>query len=224
MRSLAIGLMLAALTACSRETKPPEAPPTAPVAAPAKPSASTPAADPRPVIVTFGDSLTAGGEGSYPFFLQQELDRRGYRYRVINEGVAGDTTTDGLARIETVLADKPELVVLELGGNDGLRGIPVPVTQANLERIVEQLLAAHIRVVLAGITLPPNYGKEYIRPFEAMYRQLATSFHLTFIPFLLKDVALVEGMMGADGIHPTAKGNRVVAANVLRALEPLLRR
>jgi acyl-CoA thioesterase I len=188
-------------------------------AAPVRPPGSD---DHRPVLVAFGDSLTAGAEGSYPWYLQRDLDRAGYHWRVINEGVAGDTTTNGLARIPTVLAQRPEIVILELGGNDGLRGVPVEATRANLEEIITALLDRHITVMLAGITLPPNYGVDYIRPFEQMYKDLAARHHLAFLPFLLEDVALVPGMMSEDGIHPTVRGNEGVARNVYRVLKPLL--
>src|SRR6185312_7138044 len=145
------------------------------------------AEDQRPVIVTFGDSLTQGVSGkSYPAFLQDLLDQNGYSYRVDNQGVSGDTTTDGLARIENVIAARPALVVLEFGGNDGLRGIPVEATRQNLTEMIERLQAAHIPLVLAGITLPPNYGPDYVKPFTAIFPSLAKKYNVRFLPFLLE--------------------------------------
>jgi acyl-CoA thioesterase-1 len=182
--------------------------------------------DERPVIVTFGDSLSAGfglDPGlSYPDYLQKLLDARGYSYRIVNAGISGDTTSGGLERIGGVIEHKPQVVILELGGNDGLRGLPVTLTRQNLEQMIQQLQKAGARVVLAGITLPPNYGEDYIRKFTANYRELAKQYNVPLIPFLLQDVALVPGMMQRDGIHPTAEGNQRVAETVFRALKPLL--
>jgi len=147
------------------------------------------AVDNRPAIVCFGDSLTAGAgldpSQSYPELLQKELDARGYRYRVVNDGVSGDTTQDGLARLSMVLAEKPAVVVLEFGANDGLRGQPVAATEANLKQMIEGLQKGGAKVVLAGMTLPPNYGAEYIRKFEAVYKELAAQYRLPLIPFFL---------------------------------------
>lgn len=199
----------------------PEAPP------PAEPSAEVlPAPDDRPVIVAFGDSLSAGHgvdpDESYPAFLQQELDRRSYSYRVVNAGISGDTTSGGLARIGSILALDPEIVILELGANDGLRGIPVSVTRENLEQMIVMLKQAGVLVVLAGMTLPPNYGPEFIESFERIFTDLAKKHHLPLIPFLLEGVAATR-LMQHDGLHPTAEGNLKVAANVLETLEPLLK-
>ena len=135
------------------------------------------AEDARPVIAAFGDSLTEGfavdPSHSYPAVLQRELDARGYGYRVVNMGVSGDTTTDGLARLPTVQALDPEIVILEFGANDGLRGLPVARARANLEQMIVGLRKSGAAVVMAGMTLPPNYGPDYIREFERMYRDLA---------------------------------------------------
>jgi acyl-CoA thioesterase-1 len=191
------------------------------------------AADNRPVIVCFGDSLSAGygvdAGLSYPDFLQKEIDRRGYAYRVVNLGISGDTTTGGLARIQSAIRFKPAITILELGGNDGLRGIPLTATRANLDAMTKQLLAAGSRVVIAGMTLPPNYGPDYIREFEQLYVQLAAKYKLPRIRFLLEGVALLDGalnreLMQPDGIHPTAKGNEKVALHVMKTLQPLLKR
>jgi acyl-CoA thioesterase-1 len=185
--------------------------------------ASAPAPDARPVLVTFGDSLTQGVSGkSYPAFLQDLLDENGYSYRVDNQGVSGDTTTDGLARIENVIAAKPALVVLEFGGNDGLRGIPVEATRQNLAEMIERLQAAHIPLVLAGITLPPNYGPDYVKPFTAIFPSLAKKYNVRFLPFLLEHVYADAKLMQPDGIHPSEAGNRIVAKDVFELIKPLL--
>src|ERR1039457_1985551 len=160
------------LCGCGKpETPAPKAAPTA-ATSPAPPSA---AADARPAIVCFGDSITAGfgldaGQG-FPDLLQQDLDGRAIHYRVVNLGVSGDTTQDGLARLPMALAEKPALVLLELGGNDGLRGIPLAITQANLARMIEAFQGGGARIVLAGMSLPPNYGPAFIRKFEGVYRR-----------------------------------------------------
>jgi len=184
--------------------------------------------DRRHLIVAFGDSLSAGygldPSQSYPDCLQRELDRRGFAYRIVNEGVSGDTTSGGLARLDSVLALRPVIVILELGANDGLRGIRVAASQDNLERMILALQGAGARVVLAGMTLPPNYGPDYIRSFERMYAVLASRHKLPLIPFLLEGVAGTSSYMQRDGLHPNAEGARRVAATVLKALEPLLLR
>lgn len=178
------------------------------------------------MIAAFGDSLTAGfgleAGLSYPDFLQKDLDQAGYRYRVVNQGISGDTTAGGLSRVDSVIALGPKIVILELGGNDGLRGLPLAGTRSNLSGIVEALRAAGARVVLAGITLPPNYGADYIREFEHIYKDLAARYKLPFLPFLLEGVVGVPGMMQPDGLHATAPGNQVVARLVMRTLRPLL--
>jgi acyl-CoA thioesterase-1 len=182
-------------------------------------------ADERPVIVTFGDSLTAGVAGkSYPDDLQDLLDQNGLRYRVDNQGVSGDTSTDGLARIENIIADHPRLVLLEFGGNDGLRGVPVSATEKNLDEMIHRLLQKSIATVLLGITLPPNYGPDYVRPFTEMFPKLARENRLKLMPFLLLHVYQNPALMQADGIHPNGEGNRIVARDVFELIEPILAR
>lgn len=177
------------------------------------------------MIVALGDSLTAGVAGrSYPEDLQTLLEKNGYRYRVDNRGVAGDTTSDGLARLPDVIALHPVLVLLEFGGNDGLRGVPVPQIRANLEKMIQDLKAAHIRVVLLGITLPPNYGPDYIKPFTNMYPELAHKYHLTYMPFLLVDVYKDQSLMYNGGVHPNGAGNKIVARDVFHLIQPLLKK
>jgi len=179
--------------------------------------------DNRPLIVTFGDSLTAGVAGrSYPENLQDILDQNGYSYRVDNQGVSGDTTTDGLARIDNVISQHPRLVLLEFGGNDGLRGVPVSSTEKNMREMILRLQQESIPIVLLGITLPPNYGPDYTEQFRSSYVDLARQKKLPLVPFLLNDVAFTPNLMQADGIHPNALGEPLLLANVWPALQPLL--
>jgi len=173
--------------------------------------------------VAFGDSLTAGVSGrSYPEHLQDLLDRSPFLYRIDNQGVSGDTTTDGLARIDNVIAVHPALVLLEFGGNDGLRGIPVTSTQENLDQMIALLKAAKIPVVLLGITLPPNYGPDYVKPFTAIFPTLAAKYKLPLMPFLLLHVYRGPGLMQPDGIHPNSQGNEIIARDVFALIQPLL--
>lgn len=182
--------------------------------------------DTRPVVVAFGDSLSAGYGAapghSFPDLLQKDLDAAGLHWRVVNAGVSGNTTTDGLDRLSEVLAYKPRITIVEFGGNDGLRGLPLETTRANLEQIIQALQRAGSKVLLAGMTLPPNYGGEYITRFSQIYVDVAKKYNVPRIPFLLSDVALRPGLMQQDGIHPTAQGNEIVAKTVMRYLKPLL--
>jgi acyl-CoA thioesterase I len=192
---------------------------TAPAAVP------VPSRNGWPVIAAFGDSLTAGVAGrSYPDQLQELLNRNGYHYQVDNQGVSGDTSTDGLARIDNVIAEKPALVLLEFGGNDGLRGVPVSEIGTNLQEMIDKLNAAQLPIVLLGITLPPNYGPEYVKEFTAIYPERAKKNQLRYMPFLLLNVYQHRDMMQGDGIHPNGSGNRVVAEDVFRLIQPLLSR
>jgi acyl-CoA thioesterase-1 len=221
LKTLSCLLVVLCLLSCG-EQKPPE-----PARAGPAPSAPAPAPnDIRPVIAAFGDSLTAGygveTGYSYPDFLQKDLDSAGLKYHVVNAGISGDTTSGGLARVDSVTQLKPAVVILELGGNDGLRGTPLSATRANLDQIIVALGKSGTRIVLAGITLPPNYGPDYIRSFEKIYTDLAAKYKLPLIPFLLQGAVGVPGMMQADDIHATVKGNEVVANLVMRTLKPLL--
>lgn len=177
--------------------------------------------------MAFGDSLTAGhglraGE-SYPAQLQHLLDERGLSFRVVNEGVSGDTTAVGLSRLESALSHEPEWVILALGANDGLRGLPVESMEENLRTMIEAFQAAGAQVALAGMTLPGNYGEEYISSFEAVFPRLAEKYDLPLMPFLLEGVAAEPQLNQDDGIHPTAEGTRIVARNMADFLEPMLR-
>jgi len=187
-----------------------------------------PPTDDRPIILAFGDSLTAGsglpaGSG-YPEMLQKELDTRGYSYRVINAGVGGDTTGGGLARIRRAVDLKPEVVILELGGNDGLRGIPTDVMKSNLDEMIVAFKQSGAKVVLGGMTLPRNFGQDYIGQFEKVYPALASKHDVTLIPFFLEGAAGHTGLMLDDGIHPNQAGYREVTATVLKYVEPLLKK
>ena len=202
-----------------------EAPKLAPVAVQAPAPLSI--IDNRPVIVCFGDSLSAGfglepGK-SYPDVLQQLIDASGFKYHVVNLGVSGDTTTDGVERLPSVLAARPEIVVLEFGGNDGLRGLPVTSSEKNLRTMVEALNKAGARVVLAGMSLPRNYGPEYIKSFEKMFVDVGARYNLVRIPFLLEGVGGNPALTQPDGIHPTAEGTRIVAGTVLKYVQVLLK-
>lgn len=182
--------------------------------------------DTRPVIVAFGDSLSAGYGAepgkSFPDFLQKDLDAAGLHWRVLNAGVSGNTTTDGLYRVDEVLADKPRITIIEFGGNDGLRGLPLETTRTNLEQMIQKLQSGGSKVLIAGMTLPPNYGGDYITGFGKIYIDAAKKYNVPRIPFLLSEVALRPGLMQQDGIHPTAQGNEIVAKTVMRYLKPLL--
>ncbi len=179
-----------------------------------------------PVIACFGDSITAGygiAPGlSWPDDLQNALDRRGYRYKVVNAGISGNTTKDGVDRLKDVLRLHPAVVIVEFGGNDGLRGIPIADTRRNLDTIVSALLQSGSKVILAGITLPPNYGPDYIKPFDETYRLIAAKYHVPLLPMLYAGVYTVPGAIQEDGVHPTAKGAQLVADNFLPLLLPLL--
>ena len=197
--------------------------------APATLPPAAPVADNRHVLVVFGDSLSAGfglGPGlSFPDFLQKRLDAEKYPWRVVNLGVSGDTTEGGVARVDEATAQKPEIVVLELGGNDGLRGLPLETTRDNLEHMIVAFRKAGAKVVLAGMTLPPNYGPDYIHKFEEIYGDLAAKYKLTLIPFLLADIITSDlRYIQKDGIHPTAEGCEIVSGTVFRAVKPLLKK
>jgi acyl-CoA thioesterase-1 len=172
--------------------------------------------------LTAGYGTEAGQ--TYPDYLQADLNALGYKYRVVNAGISGNTTKDGVERVDRIVAMKPAVVIVEFGGNDGLRGLRIEDSRANLDKIIKTLQSGGIKVVLAGITLPPDYGPDYINQFNATYALLAKKYRVPMLPFLLKDVFGVEGMMQRDRTHATAKGNKVVASNVLPLVEPLLKR
>ncbi len=199
-----------------------------PAPQPQPPASSAANPDHRPLIVCFGDSLTAGfgadpGQ-SYPDYLQADLDAKGFPYRVANRGISGNTTKDGLDRVAEIAALHPAVVIVEFGGNDGLRGLPIADSRANLDKIVATLKASGTNVVLAGITLPPDYGPDYIQQFDQTYTLLAKKYNVPMLPFLLRGVYGTPGMMQADNTHATAAGNKAVANNILPLITPLLKK
>jgi acyl-CoA thioesterase I len=178
------------------------------------------------VIAALGDSLTAGwgvaADEAYPARLEARLTREGYSYRVVNAGVSGDTTAGGLRRVDWVLRAKPDIVIVALGANDGLRAQSPQVMRENLATIVKRLQAAGARVLLAGMRLPPNYGAQYTKEFQAVFPEVARSTGVAFMPFLLDGVAADPRLNQPDGIHPTAAGQQVIADRLWPYLRPLL--
>ena len=175
---------------------------------------------PQPQTAGYGVDV----DSSYPADLQRDLDTAGYRYRVVNLGISGETTKDGLARVDRVMALKPAIVVVEFGGNDGLRGVPVASSRANLDSIVSKLQSSGTQVAMAGITLPPQYSQPYIKDFNDTYTLLAKKYHVPLLPFVLQDVYGVAGSIQPDGIHPTAQGCKQVSKNVFGLIKPLLKK
>lgn len=201
------------------------------VAAPAPARAADPAPDAPPrfarhVVTFLGDSLTAGlgltPEQAYPALLAQRFGHVGIRIVAVNAGVSGDTTAGGVRRLDWVLRRKPEVLVVALGANDGLRGVPVDIVEDNLRRIVFTAKGAGVKVLLAGMRLPPNMGPEYSAKFAAVYPKLARELDVPLVPFLLDGVGGVRELNQADGIHPTAKGQEKVADNVYPYLFKLI--
>ena len=178
-------------------------------------------------VVALGDSLTAGlgvaADEAFPARLEARLKSEGYAYRVVNAGVSGDTTAGGLRRVDWVLRARPEVVIVALGANDGLRGQEPRAMRVNLDEIVARLQAAGARVLLVGMRMPPNYGGDYTKEFEAVFPAVARRAKVALMPFLLDGVAGVPHLNQADGIHPTAEGQQVIADHLWPYLRPLLR-
>ena len=180
-----------------------------------------------PVIIILGDSISAAynmetGQ-SWPSLLQERLSNNGYSHRVFNSSITGDTTQGGLSRLPRLLEKyHPALVIIELGGNDGLRGIPIDITRANLSTMIESSQAAGATVLLAEMRIPHNYGMTYTEQFNDSYGLLKEKYDVLLIPFLLEHVALEPGLMQADGIHPNAEAQPVLLDTVWAALEPEL--
>lgn len=222
---LIVALAAGVCLACSSPDVPAEARSrgeTAPVES--RPAATSPSARPR--IVFLGDSLTAGyglpKEESVPSLIQARLEEDGYPYEVVNAGVSGDTSAGGLSRLEWSLEGDVKVLVIELGANDGLRGLPVAALKRNLTEVITRANARGIRVVLTGMEAPPNFGEAYTSEFRQVYKDLAKTHDVTFIPFYLEGVAGIPSLNIADGMHPNAEGSRLIAQAVWRTIEPLL--
>jgi acyl-CoA thioesterase I len=182
----------------------------------------------RPLLVCYGDSITAGygliSDQSYPAALQRDLDKLGYHYEVSNKGTSGATSKDAAVGLPSIVALHPSIVIVEFGGNDGLRGLPLNQTRSNLDTVLSALENAQIKVLLAGITLPPNYGPDYIQQFDQIFSDLAAKHRTAIVPMIYKNLVHVPGTIQADGIHPTAKGSEIIATTLLPALKPLLKK
>lgn len=181
------------------------------------------------VILFFGDSLTAGyglsAEEAFPNLIEQELNKKERRVKIINAGLSGETSAGGLSRIDWLLRQPIDVFVLELGANDGLRGLPLNQTRKNLQAILDKVKTKYpkVRIVLAGMMVPPNMGKFYTEEFINIYPDLSKKNATTLIPFLLRDVAGVEKLNQADGIHPNVEGHKIVAQNLLPVFQVLIR-
>ncbi len=201
--------------------------PQAAAAAPPKAALAAPAADDALLVAFLGDSLTAGfglaEEQAFPAVTGELLAARGVAVRVVNGGVSGDTSSGALARVDWLLTQKPDVVVVAIGGNDGLRGQPVAALERNLREIVRRARAADARVLVAGQQIPTNYGPEYATAFRELYPRVAREEGAELLPFLLEGVAMIPRLNLPDGIHPNSAGQRVVAGHVADALEPMLR-
>ena len=197
-------------------------------------SANRPIVEPKiasnlPKIIAFGDSLTAGfglsDKESYPYLLQQKLKADGYNFEVVNAGVSGDTSLGGLERSDWVLEqENAKILILELGANDLLRGVPVDKMKENLDKIIRKAKAKNLNILLCGMLAPPSMGAEYQRNFMMAFPDLATEQKVEFLPFLLENVALKKELNQADGIHPNAEGEKIMTDNIYKALKPLLQK
>ncbi|MFZ9993293.1 MAG: arylesterase [Steroidobacteraceae bacterium] len=187
-----------------------------------------PVASAAPTILVLGDSVSAGygleSQQGWVSLLQSKLTAQGYGYRVINASVSGETTTGGAARLPRALElHRPKIVIIELGGNDGLRGLPLSTSRNNLQRMIELSRDSGAKILLLGMKIPPNYGPRYAEGFEKVFRELASRYQLAFEPFFLEKIALEPEMMQADGLHPTAKAQPIMLDTVWPALVPLLK-
>ena len=219
LRTLVLSGWVAALLACDqRREEPPASPPASSVTSPS------------PAILFLGTSLTAGygltPEEAYPALIQRKIDSAGLDYRVINAGVSGETSAGALRRVDWLFQQPVSILVLETGANDGLRGVSPDSMRANIDAILRRAkrLQPSVRLVLVGMRMPPNYGRDYSRRFEEVYPDLARTHGATLVPFLLAGVGGVSALNQADGIHPTAEGQRRLAETVWRVLEPELKR
>lgn len=226
LRTVVYGTLVMAALGCSRsESRPVERRAVEP-AAPAAAATDAPQAAARPRIVFLGDSLTAGygleRSQSVPSLIQARLDAGGYSYEVVNAGVSGDTSAGGLSRLDWSLEGDVAVLVVELGANDGLRGLPVDAMKRNLDEIIRRAKARGITVLLTGMEAPPNYGAAYTTEFRQVFADLARQHQVAFIPFYLEGVAGMPALNIADGMHPNPAGARIVETTVWRALEPML--
>jgi acyl-CoA thioesterase-1 len=223
--TLCLVLVIPAVASCTAERREELSADAAAAPVASEGTAAAPAAAPSaPRIVFLGDSLTAGfglaEDQAFPALVGEMLAKEGKDFEIVNAGVSGDTTAGGLARLDWLLTRKPRVVVVGLGGNDALRGLPLDETEKNLREIVTRCQGSGARVLLLGMKMLPNYGPDYVRRFEAIYPRLAEDLDVELVPFLLDRVGGVPGLNQDDGIHPTALGQRLVAENVL----PYLRR
>ncbi len=182
----------------------------------------------RPKIVAFGDSLTAGfgltERESYPYLLQEQLKADGYDYEVVNAGVSGDTSLGGLERIDWALEQEGvQILILELGANDLLRGLSVAKMKSNLNQIIRKAKAKNVKVLLCGMLAPPTMGAEYQRDYSGAFPDLANDHDVAYLPFLLENIALKRELNQADGIHPNAEGTKIMMANIYKELKPMLK-
>jgi acyl-CoA thioesterase-1 len=230
LAAMALAVVIAVGGACAREAPSRAAPAAQPSPASATAVAPAPAPDPAgPKIVVLGDSLTAGlglaPSQAYTALLQQKLDAAGAKWEVVNAGVSGDTSAAGLERADWALDQgHVRILVLELGANDGLRGLPPAELQKNLAAIIARAQSKGIAVLLAGMEAPPNFGPDYTVSFRQVYRDLARQYKIPLIPFLLDNVAGVPSLNQGDGIHPNVQGEQIVADTVWAALKPMVDR
>jgi len=221
--AVAVACVLLAAAACGSKSEPTRQ--VAPAAAPAPPVQISKTAS-RPRIVALGDSITAGlglpVEQSYPALLQRRIDKDGLNYEVVNAGVSGDTSAGGLSRLDWALDGDVRVLIVALGGNDALRGLPPEELRRNLSTIIERAQGRGIKVLLCGMEAPPNFGRDYAVGFHRVYPELAKQYNVALVPFLLDKVAGIESLNQRDGIHPTAQGARIVAENVWAVLRPML--
>ena len=181
----------------------------------------------RPKIIAFGDSLTAGfglsEKESYPYLLQEKLKADGYDFEVVNAGVSGDTSLGGLERSDWVLEqENAKILILELGANDLLRGVPVAKMKDNLAKIIRKAKTKNLKILLCGMLAPPSMGAEYQRDFMMAFPDLASEHKVEFLPFLLENIALKKELNQTDGIHPNSEGEKIMADNIYKALKPML--
>ena len=220
-------LLALSLSACNSSPTAEQVPGAATGAAPAAAPAATPAPAAKRLLF-FGNSLTAGygvePEQAFPALVGDKIDSLNLGYEVINAGLSGETTAGGRSRVGWILRQPVDVFVLELGGNDGLRGLPLSATRANLQGIIDTVRrrSPGAQIVLAGMQIPPNLGQAYATDFKALYQEIATKNKLVLIPFLLEGVGGDRALNQPDGIHPTPTGHRIVARTVWAVLQPLL--